>query len=131
MPKFEKVEFYYSSKVNPDPRFPCDIQKALKDLDRIAELGLDARAIDVEGLRDVFRAYHKAVSGPTAEEKSLLSEVRGASYDEFFGKTMPALLCYAKANDRAPSQVFPKKEGERLITVNQALEQILGELKSS
>ncbi len=127
MPKFEKLEFYYSSKTKPDPRYPCDIQKALKALDRLAELGLDARAIDVEELRDVFRAYHKAVSGPAPEQKSVLSEIKGASYDQFFGKTIPALLCYAKANDRAPSQVFPRKEGERLVTVNEALERILEE----
>ncbi len=127
MPKFEKVEFYYSSKVKPDPRYPCDIKKALEALDKLAELGLDARAIDVEELRDVFRAYHKAVSGPAPEQKSVLSEVKGASYDQFFGKTIPALLCYAKANDRAPSQVFPRKEGDRLVTVNEALERLLKE----
>ncbi len=129
MPKFEKVEFYYSSKAKPDPRYPCDIQKALEALEKLAELGLDARAVDVEELRDVFRAYHKAVSGPAPEEKSVLSEIKGASYDEFFGRTVPALLCYNKANDRAPSQVFPRKEKDRLVTVNEALEKLLEKLE--
>ena len=127
MPRFEKVEFYYSSKMKPDPRYPCNIQNALEALDKLAELGLDARAIDVEELRDVFRAYHKAVSGPTPAQKSVLSEVKGASYDEFFGKTIPALLCYTKANDRAPSQVYPRMEGNRLVTVNEALESLVRE----
>ncbi len=124
MLKFEKLEFYYSSKIQPDPRYPCNIQKTLTDLEKLAEKGVDARAIDVEELRDVFRAYHKAVSGPDPEKKSVFNEIKGASYSEFFGRTIPALLCYSKANDRAPSQVFPRKEGE-LITVNDALEAIL------
>jgi len=127
MPKFEKLEFYYSSKTQPDPRYPCDIQKALAGLDKLAERGFDARAIDVEELKDVFRAYHKAVSDPDPEEKSVLNDVKEASYSEFFGRTIPALLCYSKANDRAPSRVFPRMDKEKLITVNDALGNILGE----
>jgi hypothetical protein len=127
MYKFERIELYYSSSVEPAEESPCDLAEALKEMEKLASGGVDAKAINVEDLRDVFRAYHKATMGPDLEHKSIFSETGSAHYEESFGRTIPALLCYAKANDRSPSAVFPKREKGRLITVNEALERILQE----
>lgn len=127
MPRFERIELYYSSSVEPTEEYPCDLSQGLKAIEKLAGRGMNARAIDVETLRDVFRAYHKATTGPDPGHRSVFSEMRGADYKESFGRTIPALLCYAKANDRAPSAVFPRKEGKVLVTVNEALERILKE----
>ncbi len=129
-PRFEKIELYYSSSVTPDKRYPCHIEEALKDIELLANKGLDARAINVEELRDVFRAYHKALSGPDPDEKSLFSQVKG-NYREIFGRTIPALLCYAKANDRAPKKVFPKEGDRGIVSINEALKKMVREIGAS
>ncbi len=124
MPWYEKMEFYYSSSVSPDERYPCNIEGAIKGIEMLAGKGLDAKAIDVEELRDAFRAYHKALSIADPDRHSVFSKVRG-DYRDLFGRAIPALLCYEKANDRVPSEVFPREEEGRLITVNEALERFL------
>lgn len=129
MPRFERIVFYYSTGVKPGDEYPCDVDRALKDLGRLASRGIDAKAIDVETLRDLFRPYHKAITGPELEKSSIFGGLRGTDYNEFFGKTTPALLCYTKANDRAPAEVFPRmdRQEHRLILVNEALEKIVEE----
>lgn len=125
MKRFERIELYYSSSVEPTKEYPCDLSQALEAIEKLANMGINARAIDVETLKDVFRAYHKATTGPDPEHRSIFNEMRGADYKESFGRAIPALLCYAKANDRLPSAVFPRRERGVLVTVNEALERIL------
>jgi len=127
MHRFERIELYYSSSVEPTEEYPCGLSQGLKAIEKLAGMGMNARAIDVETLRDVFRAYHKATTGPDPGHRSIFNEMRGADYKESFGRAIPALLCYAKANDRLPSAVFPRREGKVLVTVNEALERILKE----
>ena len=124
MPDFEKIQFYYSSKITPGDKYPCDNDKALETIEQLKAKGLNAEAIDVETAGDLFRIYNFATTGPEFNKRAAFGGDRGANYEEFFGKTIPALLCWEDAGSRAPSDVWPRMDNElnRLVGVNEALE---------
>src|SRR5262249_3092170 len=62
----KRLEFYYSSTHKPGEMFPCDIPRALELIKQLQAKAVDAKAIDVAGVKDRFPTYHKAVSGPDA-----------------------------------------------------------------
>src|SRR2546422_7616182 len=66
----KRIEFYYSSAQKPGEAFPCDIPRALELIKKLQAQGIDAKAIDVAGMKDRFPIYHKSVSGPDADRKS-------------------------------------------------------------
>jgi hypothetical protein len=57
--------------------------------------------------------------------------VRGSDYKEYFGKTIPALCCYTKKGDRAPSRVLPRgdKKLGRTYLIEEWLENYIAELE--
>src|SRR5712691_9637908 len=61
-----KIKFYYSSKDKPGEQYPCNIQVALGKVRELKAKGIDAEAIDVAGMDDLFRPYHAALTGPPA-----------------------------------------------------------------
>ena len=84
--------------------------------------GIDAKAIDVAGMKDRFPIYHKAVSGPDASVRPVFG-AKGALVDDF-GTNVPALLIFE--GDRYPTLVYPRTDAQRgLIRVEQALEELL------
>lgn len=129
MAKFELIQFYYSSKVKPSDKYPCDNGGAKEVVEKLKTKGHSAEAIDIETIPDTFRIYHKACTGPDFKKRAVFGEVRGADYKEFFGKTIPALFLWEDANSRAPVEVFPRMDHDlnRMIFVNEALDKILGE----
>jgi hypothetical protein len=93
--------------------------------------GVETAAIDMADIADPFRQYHKASSGPASEYRPIFGEVRGSDYKEYFGKTIPALCCYAKKGDRAPLEVFPRSDKKlgRVYLVQEWIENYIGELE--
>lgn len=129
MAKFELVQFYYSSKVKPSDKYPCDIAGAKDVIEKLKAKGYTAEAIDIETIPDTFRIYHKACTGPEFKKRAVFGEVRGADYKEFFGKTITALFFWDDAKSRAPVEVFPRMDHElnRMVFVNEALDRLLGD----
>ena len=120
----KRVEFYYSSTQRPGELFACDTARALELVKKLQARGVDAKAIDVAGVKDRFPIYHKAVSGPDASVRPVFG-AKGALVDDF-GTTVPALLVFE--GDRYPSLAFPRSDARRgLIRVEQALEDLLAE----
>jgi hypothetical protein len=106
-----KVEFYYSPKDKPSERFPISVDNALKKVEELQQLGVPADAIDVNGVEDVFRVYHKALVG-------------GLEAD--FGRSCPALYVYEDAGDRYPADAYPRSDREKgLIGIEVALDELL------
>jgi hypothetical protein len=120
----KRVEFYYSSTQKPGETYPCDINKALELIKKLQAAGVDAKAIDVSGIKDRFPIYHKSVSGPDASVRPVFG-FKGALVEDF-GTTVPALLVFE--GDRYPTLAFPRNDAKRgLIRVENALEDLLAE----
>ncbi len=120
----KRVEFYYSSAQKPGETFPCDNNRALELVKKLQAGGVDAKAIDVAGVKDRFPIYHKTVSGPDASVRPVFG-FKGALVEDF-GTTVPALLVFE--GDRYPTVAFPRTDQKRgTIRVEQALEDLLAE----
>jgi hypothetical protein len=120
----KRLEFYYSSKQKPGETFPCDNAHALELLKQLQAKGVDAKAIDVAGVKDRFPIYHKAVSGPDASVRPVFG-AKGALVENF-GTDVPALLIFE--GDRYPTVAFPRSDAKRgTVRVEQALEELLAE----
>ncbi len=120
----KRVEFYYSSSHKPGETFPCDITRALELVKQLQAKGVDAKAIDVAGVKDRFPIYHKTVSGPDASVRPVFG-AKGALVENF-GTDVPALLVFE--GDRYPTLAFPRSDARRgTIRVEQALEELLTE----
>jgi hypothetical protein len=131
MARLNYVEFYYSSKHKPDDKYKCDNDNVMNLLKSLESKGLETAAIDIGDVADPFRQYHKASSGPASEYRPIFGEVRGSDYKDYFGKTIPALCCYAKKGDRAPLEVFPRSDKKlgRVYLIEEWIENYIGELE--
>ncbi len=120
----KRLEFYYSSSHKPGETFPCNNAHALELLKQLQAKGVDAKAIDVAGVKDRFPIYHKAVSGPDASVRPVFG-AKGALVENF-GTDVPALLVFE--GDRYPTVAFPRSDAKRgTVRVEQALEELLAE----
>ncbi|MDD2903700.1 MAG: hypothetical protein PHU44_14845 [Syntrophales bacterium] len=131
MARLNYVEFYYSSKHKPDDKYKCDNANVMNLLKSLQAKGVETEAIDIGDVADPFKQYHKASSGPSSEYRPIFGEVRGSDYKDYFGKTIPALCCYAKKGDRAPLEVFPRSDKKlgRVYLIEEWLENYIGELE--
>jgi hypothetical protein len=121
----KRVEFYYSTTQKPGEAFPCDITRALQLVKELHAKGVDAKAIDVAGVKDRFPIYHKSVSGPDASVRPVFG-AKGALVEDF-GSNVPALLIFE--GDRYPSVAYPRTDAQQgLIRVEQALTELLAEV---
>jgi len=120
----KRVEFYYSTAQKPGEAFPCDIPRALQLVKELNAKGVDAKAIDVAGIKDRFPIYHKSVSGPDATVRPVFG-AKGALVEDF-GSNVPALLIFE--GDRYPTLAYPRTDAQRgLIRIEQALAELLTE----
>jgi len=87
-----KVKFYYSSKDKPGEQYPCNIEAALDKIRQLQARKVDAEAIDVADMPDIFRAYHAALTGPPATVRAVFGMKGGLEAD--FGRRTPALVVY-------------------------------------
>jgi hypothetical protein len=120
-----KVKFYYSSKDKPGEQYPCNIQVALAKVRELKAKGIDAEAIDVAGMDDLFRPYHAALTGPPATVRAVFG-MKGA-LEADFGRRTPALAVYGDANNRYPTDAYPRQDPGRggLVGVERALDDLL------
>ena len=123
--KAAKVEFYYSSNVEPAKNFFCDNKKALDLVGQLRSKGLTVMAQDCATRPVPFATYNAAVTGPSAAKRAVFG-AKGA-LEEDMGKTVPALLVYAKGDDKYPVEVFPRTDKDlgRLVGVEEALQLLI------
>ena len=131
MARLNYIEFYYSTKHKTDDKYKCDNANVLNLLKSLEAKGVESSAVDLGDVPDPFKVYHKASSGPASEYRPIFGEVRGSDYKDYFGKTIPALCCYAKKGDRAPLEVFPRSDKKlgRVYLIEEWLENYIGELE--
>jgi hypothetical protein len=123
--KAAKVEFYYSSKLEPAKNFFCDNKKALDLCGQLKSKGVTVVAQDCTTHPVPFATYNAAVTGPSAAKRAVFG-AKGA-LEEDMGKTVPALLVYAKTDDKYPVEVFPRTDKDlgRLVGVEEALQLLI------
>ncbi len=122
-----KVKFYYSSKDKPGEQYPVNIQAALDKVGELKTKGIEAEAIDVAGMDDLFRPYHAALTGPPATVRAVFG-MKGA-LEADFGRRTPALVVYGDPNNRYPTDAYPRQDQGRggLVGVERALDDLLRE----
>ncbi len=122
-----KVKFYYSSKDKPGGQYPCDNDAALGKIKKLKSLKVDAEAIDVAGVEDVFRFYHSALTGPPATVRAVFGMKGGLEAD--FGRATPAVLVFGDPKDRYPTDAYPRQDQARggLVGCEKALDDLAKE----
>ena len=123
--KAAKVEFYYSSKMEPAKNFHCDNPKALGLCGQLKAKGVAVVVQDCATQPVPFATYNAAVTGPSAAKRAVFG-AKGA-LEEDMGKTVPALLIYVKGDDKYPTEVFPRTDKDlgRLVGVEEALQLLI------
>jgi len=123
--KAAKVEFLYSSKDEPAKQFFCDNKKALLLCEQLKAKGVQVAVQDCATKPVSFAVYNAAVTGPSAAKRAVFG-AKGA-LEEDMGKTVPAVLVYAKADDKSPMEVFPRSDKDlgRIMGVEEALELLI------
>ncbi len=119
-----KVKFYYSTKDKPGAQYPCNVDAALNKVKALKAKGVDADAVDVGSMDDVFRLYHAALTGPPATVRAVFG-MKGA-LEADFGRTTPAVLVWGDPKDRYPTDAYPRQDQARggLVGCEKALEDL-------
>src|SRR6266508_4346922 len=119
-----KVKFYYSSKDKPGEQYPCNNAAAVEKIQSLKKQGVDAEAVDVAGVDDVFRFYHSALTGPPATVRAVFG-MKGA-LEADFGRRTPALLVFGDPKDRYPTDAYPRQDQTRggLVGCEKALDDL-------
>lgn len=123
-----KVELYYNSKIEPIERFKLNMESCfnlLKELQasRIKVKTFDTHLLSRKELREKFDSIMDI------EERDILG-LSGETKLEWFGRELPVLLIFEREYDSDPKEVYPKREGDKLIGCEEALKVIVDKLKS-
>ncbi|NIO15463.1 MAG: hypothetical protein GTN70_00395 [Deltaproteobacteria bacterium] len=122
-----KVEFYYSSAVDPAKQYFCDIPKTLELLEQLkGKEGFIVTVTDMKTFEgNIFRTYNASCTGPPAPKRGVFG-TKGA-LEEDFGTTVPALLVFEKDDSRYPDEVFPRMDRElgRLMPCEEAAQNLV------
>lgn len=119
-----KVKFYYSTKDKPGEQYACNNAACLEKIKALKGYGVDAEAIDVAGVEDVFRFYHSALTGPPATVRAIFGMKGGLEAD--FGRATPAVLVFGDPKDRYPTDAYPRQDQARggLVGCEKALDDL-------
>jgi hypothetical protein len=124
-----KVKFYYSSKDKPGGQYPCNTAAAVEKIKAMKAKGVDAEAVDVAGVADVFRFYHASLTGPPASVRAVFG-MKGA-LEADFGRATPAVLIFGDSKDRYPTDAYPRQDQGRggLVACEKALDDLAKEIE--
>jgi hypothetical protein len=120
-----RVEFYYSSTVQPGEQFFSDVEATLDLLENLGESGVEVKTVDLSTFTgDLFPTYNAAVTGPEAAKRAVFGAKGGLQ--EEFGRAVPALLVFARGGNY-PTEVFPRmdRQKNRLVPCEEAAEELL------
>lgn len=108
-----------------------DLSKMESLLKRLERLGVAWEAIDSAAIpADQLSDLYLESTVPTAHRKYHVRQVFGSKRHSgfLFGKQVPALLVY-EPGGRYPSDVYPHRAGDRIVTIKTFLEGLLKKLE--
>ena len=125
--RFEKVKFFYSTQDEVGETYPCENDKALEQLKELEGKGVEVEIVDTASGVDTFRDYHAACNSPAMDVRAIFGAKGGL--EENFGKDVPALSGFYKADDKKPSEVFPRTDKvlAKMLLVNEAIDLIISD----
>lgn len=129
MAQYKKVVFYYSPTAQQEPKYPADVNSVLAKLKQFEAKGIKVEAINMDQVADPFRMYTYASTGPKASRRPVLGAVRGADFNDFFGKTIPVLALFENDSERRPFEVIPRFDESlgRMMLVEEAVDMLLNQ----
>jgi hypothetical protein len=125
--RFEKVKFFYSTQHEVGDLYPCENDKALEQLKELEGKGVEVESVDLASGVDTFRDYHAACNAPPMPKRSVFG-AKGAT-EEDFGMAVPCLSGFYKADDKKPSEVFPRNDKDlgKMLLINEAIDLIISD----
>jgi hypothetical protein len=123
-----KIKFFFSSKDKPGEQYACNNAACVDKIKALKSRGVDAEAIDVANVEDVFRFYHSALTGPPATVRAVFG-MKGA-LEADFGRRTPAVLVFGDPKDRYPTDAYPRQDQGRggLVGCEKALDDLAKEV---
>lgn len=127
MYKYKKLVFYYSPTAQQEPKYTADVKSVLEKIKAFEGKGIKVEAINMDQVADPFRMYTYASTGPKASRRPVLGSVRGADFNDFFGKSIPVLALFETLDERRPFEVIPRFEEKlgRMMLVEEAVDMLL------
>jgi hypothetical protein len=125
--RFEKVKFFYSTELETGETYPCENANAIEQLKELEAKGVEVEVVDIASGVDVFRDYHAACNAPPMDRRSVFG-AKGAT-EENFGKDVSCLSGFYKADDKKPSEVFPRMDKVlgKMLLINETIDLILSD----
>ncbi len=125
--RFEKVKFFYSTQDEVGETYPCENDKALEQLKELEGKGVEVEIVDTASGVDVFRDYHAACNSPPRDKRAIFGTKGGL--EENFGKDVSCLSGFYNADDKKPSEVFPRTDKvlAKMLLVNEAIDLIISD----
>ncbi|MEM2925197.1 MAG: hypothetical protein QXJ68_05865 [Methanocellales archaeon] len=121
-----KVEFYYSSKIEPIEGFKLNIESCLNLLKELEAKRIRVKAIDTN-LLSRKELKEKVDSLMNIQDAGVFS---GEAKMEWFGRELPVLLLFEWEFDSDPKEIYPRRENDKLIGCEEALQLIVDKLKA-
>jgi hypothetical protein len=104
-----------------------DLTEIKAALERLEELGISSEIVDISTMSEekLSNLYSEAVL-PAVFKKYHVRQVFGSKRNSgfLFGRGVPALVVYEPGN-KYPSDVYPHRNGDRLVTIRSFLEDLL------
>ncbi len=108
-----------------------DLAEVKTILQQLEEMGVSSKIINVSGMseKELSDLYIEAI-GPAVYKKYHVRQVFGSKRHSgyLFGKGVPALLVY-EPGKHYPSDVYPHRMGNRIVTIRAFLEGLLKKLE--
>lgn len=120
-----ELELYYDSTVEPFVSAEFNTADVFRLLDEAKGMGIVVRIYDTAGWNhDMVREVYLKACVPAIRKKYKIKNIFGkrGSGGLFFGRQIPALLVI---KDGKPINVYPHREGGRLITISEFLENLV------
>ncbi len=123
-----KVEFYYSTKVEPNKKFKTNIENCINLLKQLEGKKVKVWTCDTYMLsrREIDEKIQIAMN--EAVEKRGIIGTKEAKL-EWFGAELPLLLVFEKETDTIPKEVYPRKEKRKLIGCEEAIRTIISKFE--
>lgn len=124
-----KVEFYYSTGIEPKKKFKSDVEKCKGLLKQLQDKKIKVSTTDTYTLsrKEIDEKTQIAMSIQEVEKRGIIGSKDAKR--EWFGAEVPVLMIFEREIDKNPKEVYPRREKKKLVGCEEALQRIADKLK--